>query len=209
MVIRRRLTENPRLPVSAEDRALAAKYDGAGQAAEQIGDKDPALREAFENVAFGEPDLQGRSRPGQDPAVEADFSTTGWRPASPPCAPGLQGHHRHPELGRADGGRERRPFPRLLRPGAPARHRPPRTGPTGGLLLSDDGGAGCLCAGQPGVCFHGRATGGGGGGHRGGLRGQRWQPRAGGRGRLAAFVGGATAGSPGPPSAATPPPAKC
>jgi hypothetical protein len=42
MVIRRRLTENPSLPVSAEDRALAAKYDGARQAAEQIGDKDPA-----------------------------------------------------------------------------------------------------------------------------------------------------------------------
>lgn len=72
MVIRRRLTENPNLPVSAEDRALAAKYDGARQAAEQIGDKDAALREAFENVAFGEPDLQG-ARPGQDPAVEADF----------------------------------------------------------------------------------------------------------------------------------------
>jgi hypothetical protein len=72
MVIRRRLTENPSLPVSAEDRALAAKYDGARQAAEQIGDKDPALREAFENVAFGEPDLQG-AQPGQDPAVEADF----------------------------------------------------------------------------------------------------------------------------------------
>ncbi|WP_374495618.1 polymorphic toxin type 4 domain-containing protein [Zoogloea sp.] len=72
MVIRRRLTENPSLPVSAEDRALAAKYDGARQAAEQIGDKDPALREAFENVAFGEPDLEG-ARPGQDPAVEADF----------------------------------------------------------------------------------------------------------------------------------------
>jgi hypothetical protein len=63
MVIRRRLTENPSLPVSAEDRALAAKYDGARQAAEQIGDKDAALREAFENVAFGEPDLQG-ARPG-------------------------------------------------------------------------------------------------------------------------------------------------
>lgn len=72
MVIRRRLTENPNLPVSAEDRALAGKYDSARQAAEQIGEKDPALREAFENVAFGEPDLQG-ARPGQDPAVEADF----------------------------------------------------------------------------------------------------------------------------------------
>ena len=48
------------------------RYDGARQAAEQIGDKDPALREAFENVAFGEPDLQG-AQPGQDPAVEADF----------------------------------------------------------------------------------------------------------------------------------------
>ncbi len=72
MVIRRRLTENPSLPVSDEDRDLAAMYDAARQAAAQIGDKDAALREAFENVAFGEPDLRS-AHAGQDPAVEADF----------------------------------------------------------------------------------------------------------------------------------------
>ena len=73
LVIRRQLQENPTLQVSPEDRALAERYDAAQQAAREIGEQSPELRLAFENVALGEPDIQGKGSGTLDPAQEADF----------------------------------------------------------------------------------------------------------------------------------------
>jgi len=73
LVIRRQLQENPTLQVSPEDRALAERYDAAQQAAREIGEQSPELRLAFENVALGEPDIQGQGSGTLDPAQEADF----------------------------------------------------------------------------------------------------------------------------------------